>query len=411
MRGEERVGALKYWLWLTNLSKIPGAHAYSLLQYFGTPEAAYAADNEAYEKIPGIPAAMKAALRNKSLTRAEEILTDCERLKLRILTYSDIEYPERLRQISEPPCVLYVKGHLPQLDDELSIAIVGARQSTPYGELAAKKLGMELARQGAVVVSGVARGIDSAAISGALLGGGTVVSVLGNGIDVVYPRASEGLYEDIASSGALLSEYPPGIQPQGIHFPVRNRIISGLCLGVLVVEGTDHSGALITARLAIEQNRDVFAVPGNWNAPMSRGPNLLIQKGEAKLVLDAWDILEEYRYAYPHKIQKKMPVLHNEVQTEEVKALLPMMEETAEESVSTGIIDIKADPELFTDDEQAILLFLAGQDSTTDEIIEGTGIPARRVMSALTMLQLRAFVQEETGKRFRTQVMITGIES
>lgn len=407
------MGALKYWLWLSNLGKIPGAHAFDLLQHFGSPEAAYAADNEAYEAILGLPENIKQGLRNKSLLRAEQILADCARLNLRILTLSDTEYPERLRQISEPPCVLYIKGRLPQMDDELAIGIVGARKSTPYGELAARRMGMELARQGAVVVSGIARGIDSAAITGALTGGGSVISVLGNGIDVVYPRGNEGLYEDVAVTGALVSEYPPGTQPDGIHFPVRNRIISGLSLGVLVVEGHDRSGSLITARLALEQNRDVFAIPGNWNAPMSRGPNLLIQKGEAKLVMEEWDILEEYRYSYPHKIHTKMPVPQKE--TPVSKKVEPEQSATKAEEPQvpsgTVVIDLKQEPEALTDDERVILLALEARDCTADEIIEDTGIPARRVLSALTMLQLRKFVFEETGKRFRTPVLIKNNEN
>jgi DNA processing protein len=402
------VGALKYWIWLTNLGKVPGIHAYSLLQYFGTPEAAYAADNKAYEQVPGLSAIVREGLRDKSLTRAEQILADCARLNLRILTISDTEYPERLRQMSAPPCVLYVKGHLPQLDDELTIAMVGARNATPYGEMAARRLGIDLARQGAVVVSGAAQGIDSAALNGALLGGGIVVSVLGNGIDVVYPRGSKSLYEDIAASGVLLSEYPPGTQPQGSHFPVRNRIISGLSLGVLVIEGLERSGSLITARLALEQNRDVFAVPGNWNAPMSRGPNLLIQKGEAKLILDAWDILEEYRYSYPHKIHKRMPVF--EVEREEVSEPKAPQLNTSDAASAAVVIDLKAEPNAVTDDERAILLTLSGAEFTAEEIIERTEIPARRVMSALTMLQLRALIHEEVGKRFKTSVIFTETE-
>lgn len=400
------MGALKYWLWLTNLGKIPGAHAFSLLEYFGSPEAAYAADHTAYDMIPGLPTMIKEGLKNKSLKRAEQILADCARLDLRILTLSDTEYPVRLQQISEPPCVLYVKGRLPQLDDELAIAMVGAREATPYGEMAARRFGMELARQGAMVVSGIARGIDSAALTGALVGGGTVVSVLGNGIDVVYPRASQGLYEDIPVSGALISEYPPGTQPAGINFPIRNRIISGLTLGVLVVEANDRSGSLITARLALEQNRDVFAVPGNWNAPLSRGSNLLIQKGEAKLVLDAWDILEEYRYSYPHKIQPRMPT-RQEVTIAEPDEPQPL----AKAADAPLVIDLKKEPEALTDDERAILLNLEGREATADELIENTGIPARRVLSALTMLQLRALVSEDAGRRFRTPVLIKGYEN
>ena len=406
------MGALKYWIWLTNLGKTIGLGAYELLERFGSPEAAYAAEDRVYEEIPGLPESVRQGLRKKSLEEAVGILEDCARLRLRVLTLQDTEYPERLRQVDRPPCVLYVKGQLPQIDEELAIALVGARRATPYGELAARKLAMGLARQGAVVVSGIAQGVDSAALKGALTGGGRVVSVLGNGIDVVYPKSSESLYEDIPLSGALVSEYPPGTPPEGSHFPVRNRIISGLSLGTVVVEGDEHSGALITARRALEQNRDVFAVPGNWDASLSRGPNRLIQRGEAKLVLEPWDILEEYEHTYPHKIHPRPPLedtwkpVAPTAQARQSPQRVP--EETLQEPAV--VIDLIQDPEALTDDEREILLVLRGKLSTADDVIEATGLPAKRVLSALTMLQVQGLVFEEAGKRFRTSVVIKAPE-
>lgn len=404
------MGALKYWLWLTNLGKVTGAHADTLLRHFGTPEAAYAADDKAYALVPNLPSAMQVALKDKSLAHAEKILADCARLKLRVLTINDTEYPERLRQISEPPCVLYLKGQLPQMDDEVVVSVVGARESSPYGEMAARRFSMELARQGAVIVSGIARGIDGAALTGALQGGGKVVSVLGNGIDVTYPQSNRDLYEDVPSFGALLSEYPPGTKPEGSYFPVRNRIISGLSLGVLVVEGGARSGSLITARLALEQNRDVFAVPGNWDAPMSLAPNLLIQRGEAKLVLGSWDILEEYKYSYPHKIHPRPPHSLKPVEPSQKKVLEQPKREPQEEAVEALVLDLAKEPEVLTDDECALLRSLEGKHCTADEIIEATELPAKRILSALTMLQVRGLVIEEAGKRFRTPVIIKGYD-
>lgn len=401
------MGALKYWIWLTNLTKVAGMGAYSLLRHFGSPEAAYAADEASYALVPHISSQVREALKDKSLARAEQILASCEALKIRVLTLQDIAYPERLRQIEEPPCVLYVKGQLPQMDDELSIAVVGAREATPYGEVAARRLAKELAQQGAVVVSGIARGIDAAAITGALTGGGRVVSVLGNGIDVIYPKSNAGLYEDVSEMGALLSEYPPGTKPEGSYFPVRNRIISGLSLGVLVVEGGERSGSLITARLALEQNRDVFALPGNYDSPLSLAPNLLIQKGEAKLVMKAWDILEEYQYSYPHKMQARPShVPKTAERSPRLSSGSPVKEAAAETKPEGIVLDLRQTPEVVTDDERAILQALAGKVCTADEIIEATHIPAKRVLSSLTMLQVRAFVEEEAGARFRTSVML-----
>ena len=177
------MGALKYWLWLTELGKVPGIRAFSLLEYFGSPEAAYFASEEEYELLD-LPESLKGSLRRKSLEKADKVLSDCDGMGVRILTIQDAEYPERLRQIPDPPCILFVKGKLPVIDDECAIAVVGARAATPYGEATAGRLALELARQGALVVSGIARGVDAAALRGALKGGGRVISVLGNGVDV-----------------------------------------------------------------------------------------------------------------------------------------------------------------------------------------------------------------------------------
>lgn len=181
--------------------------------------------------------------------------------------------------------------------------MVGTRDCTPYGVSCAEKLGHGLAAGGAVVVSGLARGIDSAALRGALRAGGTVAAVLGNGTDVIYPPENQYLYEDVAAAGALVSEYPPGTPPDGRHFPVRNRILSGLSLAALVVEAPERSGALITAGTALEQGRDVFAVPGPIDAPASVGCNRLIRDG-AGLASDAWDILREYEARFPDKLRR-----------------------------------------------------------------------------------------------------------
>ncbi|WP_454940181.1 DNA-processing protein DprA, partial [Evtepia sp.] len=228
---------LRHWLWLSTRSPAPGMYAARILEHFGTPERAYYADSAAYEAIPGLPGSVRQALEDKDLTPAETILTKCRQLGIWILTLQDAGYPQRLRQLDSAPCVLYGKGTLPQLDNLPTVAIVGARQASPYGVMAARKFGMDLARQGLVVVSGSAHGVDAAALQGALRGGGEVVSVLGNGIDVTYPAGNQDLYDDVAAAGALLSEYPPGTTPAGSHLPVRNRILAGLSLGVLVVGG------------------------------------------------------------------------------------------------------------------------------------------------------------------------------
>ncbi len=220
-----------------------------------------------------------------------------------ILTMQDAAYPNRLRGIYDPPVLLYGRGALPLFDEEAAIAVVGTRSCTPYGVAVAEEFGYEMAKQGALVVSGMARGIDAAAQRGALRAGGLTAAVLGGGVDVVYPAENRRLYEDIAAVGVLLSEYPPGTEPRSGHFPVRNRIMSGLTLASVVVEAPPRSGALITAHLALDQGRDVFAVPGPITAEASRGCNELIREG-AGLASCAWDILGEYEARFPLRLHK-----------------------------------------------------------------------------------------------------------
>ncbi len=421
---------LRHWLWLSTRGPAPGMYAARVLEHFGTPEGAYYADSAAYGQIPGIPGTVRQALEDKDLTPAETILAKCKEQGIWILTMQDAAYPQRLRQLESAPCVLYGKGTLPQLDHLPVVAIVGARKASPYGVMAARQFGLALARQGILVVSGSAYGVDAAALNGALRGGGEVVSVLGNGIDVTYPAGHEDLYADVAAAGALLSEYPPGTPPAGAHFPVRNRLIAGLSLGVLVVEGTETSGALITARWALEAGRDVFAVPGGIDAPLSRGPNGLIRRGEAKLVQDVWDIVEEYRALFPDTLQGKTPLAPPTAQTRLTQGMpvpqpLPPEEvpapaekrrrkpETAapvpeppQEDVSRPklVIDPRKEEGALTEDQLVVLRALQGEKRlSAEELVEAAGIPARRVLSALTLLQIRQLVEEE-GRRFSTPV-------
>lgn len=406
------MSSLRHWLWLATRGSAPGMYAMRLLEYFGTPESVYHADKEAYNRVEGLPGRVRKALLDKSLDQADHILHQCEELGVRVLTIQDADYPQRLSQLSAPPCVLYVKGTLPQVDQEAAITLVGARQASPYGVMTARRLGLDLARQGALVVSGTAHGIDTAALEGALSGGGKVLAVLGCGIDVVYPWGREDLYSDVAAAGALLSEYPPGTPPLGSHFPVRNRLLAGLSLGTVVVEGTETSGSLITARWALESDRDVFAVPGNIDVPLSRGPNGLIRRGEAKLIQDAWDILEEYEFLYPAKLHPRAPLPPQAEQARlNVPVSAPKTAEPKREEVQPQpeklVLDLRKDPEACTDDEAALLRALQGEVTrTADDLVEETGIPARRVMSALTMLQVRQLVKQHPGRGYEALVLL-----
>ena len=403
---------LKYWLWLTTRKGLGAVGALTVLDYFDTPEQAYYAGQEEYALLP-LPPAGRQCLLDKSLDEPERILDDCDRLDLRVMTYGDADYPQRLRQIAGPPAVLYVKGRMFCFDDEAAIAVVGTRKPSEYGRWAAEKLGMELAAGGALVVSGAAEGLDSCAVRGALKGGGPVVSLLAGGVDVVFPRESRWLYEDVAAAGALISEYPPGTAHKGSHFKPRNRILSGLCLGVLAVECAPSGGTMLTVNHAVEQNRDIFAVPGAINAPASGGTNLLIKQG-AKLVTCGRDILEEYWARFPIKLAASAPLPPQVAQArlsapapgtpEPVPAQLPPGQSPPREP-EREFIPLSRQKERFTDDELAILAALqGGRRLSADEVVEQTQISARYVLSALTMLQVQGAVREHAGRRFSALV-------
>ncbi len=393
------MSALKFWLWLTELPGLTNQTRLALLRHFPTPEDVYYADPAEVLLTEGITREQAELLEDKDCAAAEKVLADCGELGLHIVTISDAAYPNRLRNIFDPPCLLYVRGRLPAFDDEAAVAVVGTRDCTPYGVSCAEKLGFGLAAGGALVVSGLARGIDSAALRGALRGGGTVTAVLGNGLDVVYPRENRYLYEDIAASGALLSEYPPGTPPEGRHFPVRNRIMSGLSLATLVVEAPERSGALITAGTALEQGRDVFAVPGPIDAPASVGCNRLIRDG-AGLVTDAWDILAAYAPRFPEK-------LHREGAREEPAVLGYQARQRTEPKEVPPSLSLSNNDLSLTDDQIRLLRTLTEEPMLVDDLIEETEIPTRRVLSALTVLEIEHLVTQHPGKRYTRTVTLT----
>lgn len=394
------MSALKYWLWLTELRGLKNQTRLALLRHFGTPEDVFYADAGEILLTEGMSREQAVLLEDHRLDTADRILADCQRLDLRLLTIQDAEYPGRLKNIYDPPCLLYVKGRLPAFDEEVAVAVVGTRDATPYGISSAEKLGYGLARGGAVVVSGLAKGIDAAATRGALRAGGITVGVVGNGLDVHYPYESRYLYEDVAAAGVLLSEYAPGTEPAKNHFPARNRILSGLSLATLVVEAPERSGALITADTAVEQGRDVFAVPGPIDAPNSVGCNRLIREG-AVLTADAWDLLQEYEARFPDKLRreearKEPEKLGYEARQKEEPRPVPPSLRLSDPTVS------------LTDDQIALLRALSDEEPIqVDDLIEQTGIPTRRVLSALTLLEIEQYVQQHSGKHYTRAVTLT----
>jgi DNA processing protein len=300
--------------------------------------------------------------------RVSETLSWIGRKGYFVLTVDDPEYPEALREIFDPPYVLYGAGR-PEVLREPSVAVVGARRPTPYGRAVAEKLGRDLAASGLVVVSGLARGIDSIAHWGALESGRTV-AVLGSGLDDVYPPENKGLFRKVAETGAVITEFPPRMPPLGFHFPLRNRIISGLSLATLVVEATRQSGSLITARLALEQNRDVMAVPGNLTSELSRGANWLIKSG-AKLVETWEDVVEEL----PSPLRERL--------------LAPKAEE-------------KRTMPAMSPEERKVFDRLSPDALThIDALVEETDASVSEMLGLLLSLELKGLVRQVPGKHFQ----------
>ena len=396
------MAALKYWVWLTTLPGLGQRTKLQLLEHFASPEEIYFAPEEELLLAEGVTKAQCALLADKSLDRAEKVLEDCAKDGQFLLTMDDAAYPARLRNIYDPPLLLYGKGSLPLFDEEVAVTVVGTRSCTPYGVKAASELGYELAKQGALLVSGMAKGIDGEALRGALRAGGFTAAVLGGGADVVYPAANRRLYEDIAATGVILSEYPPGTEPRGEHFPVRNRLLSALSVATLVVEAPERSGALITAATALEQGREVFAVPGPFDAPMSRGCNGLIREG-AGLVCEAWDVLSFYESRYPHKLRllraKLPPLPKGAPETESGEPAKPV--EEAPPAPALPVLDISQDPGGLTDDQIAVLSVLHIDIPTlTDDAAILADLPVRRVLSALTVLEIDGYVCRQGARSF-----------
>ncbi len=305
MKSEEAL----FWIWLSEALGAGSTAFRRLIGLYDSPYDVFHADAAEIDRIEGLSDRVRASLADKSLVRASEILDICERSGIGVLTYGDEAYPRLLREIQVPPAVLYYRGALPDWNHRLSIGMVGTRRMSAYGLRSAYKIAYELASARAIVVSGMAAGIDGVCAAAALKAGGDTVAVLGCGVDVVYPKHHTPLAEAIADRGLLLSEYAPGTRPNNYHFPVRNRIISGLSQATVVVEAGIRSGSLITASNAILQGREVFALPANVGNKGAEGTNGLLRDG-AKPALGSSDILAPYAYIYAETLHmESIPTL------------------------------------------------------------------------------------------------------
>jgi DNA processing protein len=352
------------------LSLVPGVGSVlikRLLDRFQTPETVFQASMKELLEVEGLGVKVANEIRKGPSERAvEKELALVEKSGARLITLQDKDYPPRLRDIYDPPALLYLRGGLKE-EDELAVSIVGSRKTTPYGRWVTEKISRDLVSHGVTIVSGMARGVDSMAHLGALSGGGRTIAVLGCGVDVVYPPENRNLMAKIIGQGAVVSEFPMGSPPEGGHFPKRNRIISGLSIGVIVVQASADSGSLITANYALEQGREVFAIPGNVGADGSRGTNRLIKDG-AKLVESSEDILEEI---LPQWRREKERV-------EEVKP---------------------REPEL-SEDENVLYAMLSESPIHIDTIIRESRFEPGKVSSLLLNLELKGLISQWPGKCF-----------
>ena len=366
------------WLALTMTPGIAARLTSRLLREFGTPDGVFHASLTALEAC-NLPApAAQAIYKKQTFWRAEKEVAAIRRIGCRVVNCTEAEYPQSLLQIYDPPALLYVRGDISVLN-AASISIVGTRRPTVYGTQVAERMGRDLAKRGLVIISGLARGVDALAHSGATSVGGRAIGVLGTGIDVCYPKENKKLFEKVLEKGAIISELPTGAHPAPENFPVRNRIIAGMPLGVLIVEGKQYSGSLITARLAMEFGREVFGVPGNITQEVSFAPNQLIKQG-AKLVTDAEDVIEE------------LPT--------PVRAALVQAESAGSEQrnllAAEGLSPI----------EKRIYELLSTEDSKPiDELVESTGLNSSEVLATLFDLELKGIIRQLPGKQF-TKVLL-----
>jgi DNA processing protein len=417
--------ATKFWLWLSLASDLKAA--WLAYQHFGAPETAYFASEKQYQEIEGLNARQIADFSNKSMERVEQTLNDCHRLGVQIATWQDASYPERLRDISVPPVVLYFKGRPIQLDAECTIAVAGTRKCSNYGKNMAYRFARDLVRQGAVVVTGVAEGCDEAAVHGALDGGGTVVALLPGGVDVPFYNSVyyQQLYRDIAERGTLLSPYPPGTSNDHRHFQYRNPILTGLSVATLCVEASFRSGVMNVANCALEQGRSLYAVPANIDSRSAMGTNRLICDGLALPVMSASDILITSQASYQHlrvfhsssfsPPQKTVPTPpappDKPVLTPQTSLAsspsAPEIPSFSEKKVDTGdnsaYIDLRNDDDTLTEDEKILLQILRSGASSSEELTAESGLSTSRTMTALTLLVLKGRAEELEGGRFQVK--------
>jgi DNA processing protein len=381
-----------YWLGLRRVQGVGPRTCHLLLEKFGAPERIFAL-SPGEISAAGVPARVARAIAEfRDFDAVERELCELPRVGARLVRWSDADYPPNLRHIADPPPYLFVRGDAP-LSEPKCIAVVGARAASDAGRAMARRLGFELAARGFTVASGLARGIDGEAHQGALEAGGHTVAVMGCGIDVIYPAEHRSLAEQIiGAKGALLSELPIGAQPLAENFPTRNRILSGLSLGVVIVEAAEKSGSLITARMALEQDRQVFAVPGSPLSGKTRGSNRLLREG-AVLVECVEDVIEDLAPQLAGVGSPGAAAPSKGPATASGTPQSPPRRQTVESLLESG-------DKVINEAKQVLLQLKDDQKLHVDAIIESCGLDAQTVLRLLLELELRGIVTQHPGKLF-----------
>ena len=404
--------SVKYWVWLADL--LPAAAGHRVYEFFQSPTEAFLADNGRYDLIPGLTRQQREQLCHASLERAERIVEECARQGIRVVTWQDADYPERLRSMPTPPLVVYAKGRPCHFDDEVAIAIAGTRRASPYGRRMAQDIASELTRMGGLVVTGIVAGCDASAARGALDAGGPLVCVLAGGVDVPYYQTTAGkaLLDEIAEKGTLVSLSPPGTPHLGGLFRSRNELMIGLSLGVVCVEAGQRSGTLQVARLATERGRTVYVVPANVGSPTSAGTNDLLRKNLAVPILRGSHVLEDFYAQFPDRLHpaslpKRRPPAPKAAPANRPKPVRPKAstkaaaaEKKVDSTPQPVYIDFRTRKNNFTDDEIALLNALQEGYQTLDDLIAHSGVPVDRAISTITLLTLRGYVDNPTSSYF-----------
>ncbi|MBR0161484.1 MAG: DNA-protecting protein DprA [Oscillospiraceae bacterium] len=373
-----------YWIWLSQLNLSPKAR-HAVVSQFGTAEAAFFSPKGSFETVPGLTAREAEELEERDLSGADAVWKACQKQKLRILPVTDPDYPEQLHQIDCPPAVLYVRGTLPEENRYPIISVIGTRNASPYGVRMAQQLSWQLARGGADVICLCNAQLDGAVARGASGSGRSCIGILGT--------PHECFRGCLPDETVLVSEYPPGMTARRHFFRERNRIAAGLSSGVVVVEAPENSGTRLFVREAVEQGKDIFAVPGNADAENSAGTLILLKEG-AKLVTCGEDVLEEYLLRFPSLRSYEPPNLEQEPEEKE---------KTAPDSQNSEIpesVDRQKLPAGLTEDQQRILTVMGDQPVYVDDIADQTGLSTARVLAQLTVLEIKGCVRREAGRRF-----------